>query len=83
MFHGLFIFYKKMKKFSRPVFFFFLPRFQRPVGAMYQSVGKCFRMHLRAAGIHKIAKPLADFLGLGWRLDRYADISGWLEPWIT
>ena len=29
-------------------------RFQGPVGAMYQSVGKCFRMHLRATSIHKI-----------------------------
>ena len=29
-------------------------RFRGPVGAMYQSVGKCFRMHLRATSIHKI-----------------------------
>ena len=44
-------------------------------------------MHLRAAGIYKISGglggpwPLADFYVLGWRLARYAEISGWLEPW--
>ena len=51
-------FYKRMKEFSRPVVFFLFtdfPRFQGPVGAMYQSVGKCFAMHLRAASIHKMA----------------------------
>ena len=46
-------------------------------------------MHLRAAGIYKISgglggpRPLADFYVLGWRLGRYAEISGWLEPCYT
>ena len=52
-------FNKKMKEFSSPVFYFFLftdfPRFQGPVRAMYQSVGKCFRMHLKAASIYKFS----------------------------
>ena len=55
---------------------------------MYQSVGKYFRMHLRAASIHKISGglggPLAPhrfFLGSAGASNRYADISGWLEPW--
>ena len=41
-------------------FFIFrdFPRYQGPVGAMYQSVGKCFRMHLRAASILKISGGL-------------------------
>ena len=53
---------------------------------MYYNVGKCFRMHLRAAGIYKIfgglggPRPLADFYVLGCRLGRDAEISGWLEP---
>ena len=55
-------FYKKMKEFSRPVFFFFIvtdfPRFQGPVIAMYQSVWKCFRMHFRAISIYKISGGL-------------------------
>ena len=55
-------FYKRMKEFSRPVVLFFIfmdfSRFQGPVGAMYQSEGKCFRMHLRGASIHKISGGL-------------------------
>ena len=65
-------FYKKLKEFSRPVFrFFFFPRFQGPVRAMYQSVGKCFRMHLWAVSIHKISGgrgPCRFF-------------EAWLAPW--
>ena len=53
----IYLFSKQMKEFSRPVFFFF-PRFQGPVGAMYKNVGECFRMHLRAASIHKIFRGL-------------------------
>ena len=44
-----------------------LPSFQGPVGyvgAMYQSVGKCSRMHLRAASIHKISAGLGGPLTL-------------------
>ena len=73
-------FNKKKKEFSSPVFHFFIftdfPRFQGPVRAMYQSVEKCLRMHLRGASIYKFSA------GLGLDLDRYADISGWLEPCI-
>ena len=67
-------FYKKMKEFLRPVFFFIFTEFlcfQGPVGAMCISVGKCSRMYLRAARIHKISGglggpgPLAHFWGLG------------------
>ena len=35
--------------------FFFFRHFPGPVGAMYQSVGKWFRMHLRADSIYKIS----------------------------
>ena len=63
VFNGLFIFLQKMKEFSRPVFIFFIvtdfPRFQGPVRAVYQSVGKCFRMHLRATSIYKISGGLS------------------------
>ena len=56
-------FHKKMKEFSRHVFPFFIvtdfPCFQGPMRAMYQSVGKCIRMQLRATSIYKI------FGGLG------------------
>ena len=70
-----------MKEFLRPVvlFFIFTPtdflRFQGPVGAMYQSVGKCFRMHLRAASIHKISG------GLGGSLTPPPFLVSWLAPW--
>ena len=41
---------------------------------MYQGVGKCFRIHLRAADPSLIFQVLAGASNL------YADISGWLEP---
>ena len=43
------------------IFFIFtnFPRFERPVRAMYQSVEKCFRMHLRAASISPILRVSA------------------------
>ena len=51
---------------------------------MYQSVGKCFRMHLRAGSIRKISGglggPLTPRRFLGARLVP-PPISGWLEPW--
>ena len=40
------------------LYFFFFPHFQGPVRAMYQSVGKCFKIHLRAASFHKISGGL-------------------------
>ena len=66
--------------FSRPFFqgllFIFtdFPRFQGPVAAMYQSVGKCFRMHLRAVSIHKISG------GLGGPLTPCRFFGAWLAP---
>ena len=76
-----FIFLQKMKEFSRPVVLFFIftdfLRLQGPVGAMYQSVGKRFRMHLRAASIHKISGglvgPLAPRLFFKSRLAHRTD----------
>ena len=59
-------FYKKMKEFSRPIFLLFIftdfPHFQGPMRAVYQSVGKCLRLHLGAAStctcIYKISGGL-------------------------
>ena len=55
-FHGLFMFLRKNEWICKAcsAFFIFtdLTRFQGPKEAMYQSVGKCFRIHLRAASIH-------------------------------
>ena len=55
-------FNKKKKEFSSPVFHFFIftdfSRFQGPVRAMYQSVEKCLRMHLRGASIYKFSGGL-------------------------
>ena len=57
-----YIFTKKWRNFQGLYFFFFIstdfPCFHGPVRAMCQSVGKCFRMHLRAASIYKCSGGL-------------------------
>ena len=54
----MWLFTKNEGIFKAYSFFFILtdfPCFQGPVGAMYQSEGKCFRIHFREASIHKMS----------------------------
>ena len=59
-------------------FFIFtdLTRFQGPKEAMYQSVGKCFRIHLRAASIH-ISNSDSDsdaFIWIKYKTYNFSDV---------
>ena len=55
------------------------PRFQGPVRAMYQSVEKCFRMHLRAAST---VDPVTNDLASARQKKLWVPESRWSQEWV-